>query len=59
MNQCGTLRELASLSKLDVNIDVLNLALGRGSYYHVQRNINEELLCFPTLMAPRLLQRLS
>lgn len=59
MNQCGTLRELASLSKLDVNIDVLNLALGRGSYYHVQRNINEELLCLPTLMAPRLLQRLS
>lgn len=36
---------------------MLNLAIGRGSYYHLQKNINEQSLCLHTLMAPLLLQR--
>lgn len=42
------------LSKLRVNINTLNLALGRVSHYNLQKNINESPLCFwHTLMRHR------
>lgn len=34
---------------------MLNLALSRESYYHLQKNINESSLCLSALMAPLLL----
>lgn len=42
------------LSKLRVNINTLNLPLGRVSNYNLQKNINESPLCFwHTLMRHR------